>query len=105
VALSLALASPPLAERRSNATELIATIIADMGTDYVSPGTGRYEILTACRFFVGGFAEILTVWMNDPTTATRDELVDQCTRLFLATTADLLPQDVERLAPTTGHRP
>lgn len=105
VALSLALASPSLAERRSNATELIATIIADMGNDYVSPDTGRYEILTACRFFVGGFAEILTVWMKDPTTATRDELVDQCTRLFLATTADLLHQDVERSALTAGHRP
>jgi AcrR family transcriptional regulator len=105
VALSLALASPSLAERRSNATELIATIIADMGNDYVSPDAGRYEILTACRFFVGGFAEILSVWMNDPTTASRDELVDQCTRLFLATTADLLHEDVARLALTTGHQP
>jgi hypothetical protein len=65
-----------------------------MGNDYVSPGAGRYEILTACRFFVGGFAEILTVWMTDPKTASRDELLDQCTRLFLATMTDLLHQNV-----------
>ena len=90
IALSLALASPPLAERRSRATELIATIIADLGNDYVSPDADRPEVLTVCRFFVGGFAEILTTWMNDPTIATRDELLDQCTRLFLATTANVL---------------
>lgn len=90
IALNLALASPPLAERRSRATELIATIIADLGNDYVSPDADRRELVTVCRFFVGGFAEILTAWMNDPSTVTRDELLDHCTRLFLASTANLL---------------
>lgn len=105
VALSLALASPPLAERRSTATELIATIIADLGNDYVSPDADRHELVTVCRFFVGGFAEILTAWMNDPSAVTRDELIGQCTRLFLATTADLLHADIERLGRTTGRQP
>ena len=90
VALSLSLASQPPAERRSRATELIATIIADLGNDYVSPDADRRELVTVCRFFVGGFAEILTAWMNDPTTATRGELLDHGTRLFLASTANLL---------------
>jgi hypothetical protein len=33
------------------------------------------------------FFEVLAVWMDDPCTATRDELADNCTRLFLAVTA------------------
>jgi hypothetical protein len=90
VAISIALASPVLAERRSHATELIATIIADMGSRYVSPNSDRAQLLTTTRFFVGGFSEILTVWMNDPSSATRDELVDSCTQLFLAVTAPVL---------------
>ena len=90
VALSLALASPPLAEQRSRATELIATIITKLGNDYVSPDAGRRELVIVCRLFVGGFTEILTAWVNDPGTLTRDELLEQCTRLFLACTANLL---------------
>lgn len=90
VALSLALASPPLAERRSHAIELIAGIIADLGSDYESPNVERAQLLTTTRFFVGGFSEVLAVWMDDPCTATRDELADNCTRLFLAVSAPVL---------------
>lgn len=90
IALSLALASPPLAERRSRATELIATIIADLGNEYVSADADPGQLDTVARFFVGGFAEILAAWMNDPSTATPDELLDNCTRLFLAVTSTAL---------------
>jgi AcrR family transcriptional regulator len=90
IALSLALASPPLAERRSRATELITTIIADLGNDYVSADADRGQLDTVARFFVGGFAEILAAWMDDPSTATRGDLLDRCTQLFLAVTSTVL---------------
>lgn len=89
VALNLALASPGLAERRHQATVRIANIIADLGGDYVLPGTNRAQLLTISRFFVGGFAELLTAWMNDPTVS-REELLDDSTQLFMAITSNAL---------------
>ena len=100
IALSLALASRPLAERRSRATELITTIIADLGNDYVSADADQAQLDTVARFFVGGFAEILAAWMDDPSTATREELLDNCTRLFLAVTSTVLNAE----PTTTGTR-
>ncbi len=91
VALSLALASPPLAQRRSHVAERIATMIADLGSDYLHPSTNRQQLLTATRFVVGGFAEILTNWITNPTSATRDELLNDCTGLFLAILSTVLP--------------
>jgi hypothetical protein len=38
-----------------------------------------------------GMLEVeMTVWMNDPASATRDELTDSGTELFLAVTAPVL---------------
>jgi AcrR family transcriptional regulator len=90
VALSLAMASPPLAQRHSETTERIAAIIADLGDNYVLPTTSRADVLTISRFFVGGFTQLLTTWIHDPAAATRDELLDTCTQLFMAITATIV---------------
>ncbi|MGH3723220.1 MAG: TetR/AcrR family transcriptional regulator [Mycobacterium sp.] len=90
VTLSLVMASPPLAQRHSETTERIATMIADLGRDYVLPATSRAEVLTISRFFVGGFTQLLTVWIDDPDAAARGELLDNCTQLFMAITANIL---------------
>jgi AcrR family transcriptional regulator len=90
VALSLVMASPPLAQRHSETTERIAAIIADLGSDYVLPTTSRADVLTISRFFVGGFTQLMTTWIHDPAAATRDELLDSCSQLFMAITTTIV---------------
>lgn len=90
VALNLVMASPQLAQRHSQTTERIATIIADLGDDYMLPTTSRADVLAISRFFVGGFTQLLTTWIDDPATATRDELINSCTQFFMAIAATCL---------------
>lgn len=89
VALNLSLASPQLAERRRNTGERIAAIIAELGGDYLRSRTGSGQLLTISRFFVGGFVELLTTWMADPT-ANCEELLDNGTQFFMSIAADVL---------------
>lgn len=102
VALSLALASPALAERRAQAAERIAGLIADLGNDYLRPAINRRQLLTAARFSVGGFAETLASWITDPASITRDELLDDCTSLFLVILSTLLQPTPRRRATATA---
>ncbi|MFC6878845.1 MULTISPECIES: TetR/AcrR family transcriptional regulator [Actinomadura] len=90
VVLTVAMGSPPLAERRLSAGERIARLVADRTRDAYGDGeapSDRHLILIS-RFLVGGFAETLTAWMRDPSTP-RDRLLDECVELFLATTSAL----------------
>lgn len=104
VALSLVMASPPLAQRHSQTTERIAAIIVDLGGEYVLPATGRADVLSIARFFVGGFTQLLTAWINDPTATTRDDLVGSCTQLFMAVTASILQSNVLADIGASGAR-
>ncbi len=89
VVLNLSLASPQLAERRRDTSERVAGIIAELGGDYLRPGTDPGQLLTISRFFVGGFVELLTTSMADPA-ANYGELLDNCTQFFLSIAADVL---------------
>ena len=89
VVLNLSLASPELAERRRDTSERIAAIVTELGGDYLRPGIDPGQLLTIARFFVGGFVELLTAWMTDPS-ANCEELLDTCTQFFTSITADVL---------------
>jgi AcrR family transcriptional regulator len=90
VVLTLALGSPALAQRRLQAAEHIAWLVADRARDHyrnTDPGGRKFTLVA--RFLVGGFAETLTSWMQNPAAITRGQLLDDCTELFLATTLAL----------------
>ena len=90
VVFSLALASPPLAQRRLQASEQMAQLMIELGLDRFTPGTTPRQLLFASRFLVGGFSEILAAWLRAPGGTTREEILDQCTDLFLAAASPLL---------------
>jgi AcrR family transcriptional regulator len=91
VILTLALASPELAERRLDGAERIARMVAVHATAHFPqhPPAGDRRLVLLSRFVVGGFAEILTAWMRDPGGLSRGQLLDDCTELLLAASTAL----------------
>lgn len=88
VVLTLAMGSPPLARRRLAASQRIAELVAENTRGHYRDAVPADRHLTLIsRFLVGGFAEILTAWLRDRAGTTRDQLLDDCTELFLATTS------------------
>lgn len=86
VILTLALASPALAERRLDGAERIARMVARHATALIPqhPPAGDRRLVLLSRFVTGGFAEVLTAWMRDPGGTSRSQLLDDCTELLLA---------------------
>jgi len=86
VLLMLSMASPALARRRLQLGDRVAVLVADQFRRHrpAGPAPTDRQLRAMSRFMVGGFAEILTVWMRDPQGLTRDEVLDDGVELFLA---------------------
>ncbi|WP_019634185.1 TetR/AcrR family transcriptional regulator [Actinomadura atramentaria] len=94
VVLTVPLASPALSRRRLTAARRIADLVADRSRDgFGAAVTARQRDLVA-RFLVGGVAETISAWLQDPDSSSRERLLDDCTELFLAVSAT-----ARRLAP------
>ncbi|WP_370945004.1 TetR/AcrR family transcriptional regulator [Amycolatopsis sp. cg5] len=89
VVLTVAMGSPVLARRRLETSELIAKLVAEQVRAHTGAAPGERQLTLVARFLVGGFAEALTAWLRDPAQSARDQLLDDCTELFLATTSAL----------------
>ncbi|MFC4943359.1 TetR/AcrR family transcriptional regulator [Pseudonocardia sp. GCM10023141] len=95
VVMGLALASPALAQRRLQAGEHIARLVAEhTRNDYAGAAPTERQLTLVSRFLVGGFTETLTAWLRDPAAVPREQVLDDCTTLFRAALAA-----VDRLAP------
>jgi AcrR family transcriptional regulator len=86
VAFAEALGSEALARRRLQAMRAMATLIADHGRlAYDAPPEADTLVEITASLLAGGIAELLIAWLDGSIDATRDELVDDCTALFMVT--------------------
>lgn len=90
VALELSMASPPLAERRQAAADQIAHLIAEVGSAHFKSEIAEAQTLFVARFLVGGFSEALAVWLREPGSISRAEMLEDCTAMFVAVVSTML---------------
>jgi AcrR family transcriptional regulator len=77
------LASPTLAQRRIESTRTFARLLGLQAQEtHGIAGDVRLDLAT--EFLVGGFAQTLASWLNGTVEVSPPELVEHCTRLFLA---------------------
>ena len=86
VAFAEALGSEALARRRLQAMRSMAQLIADHGRlAYGAPPQADTLVEITASLLAGGLAELLIAWLDGAIDATRDELVADCTALFMVT--------------------
>jgi AcrR family transcriptional regulator len=86
VVFAEALGSEALARRRLQAMRAMAELIADHGRRaYGSVPEAETLVDITAALLAGGMAELLIAWLDGAITATRDELVEDCTALFMIT--------------------
>jgi len=86
VAFVEALGNERLARRRLDAMRTLAQLIALRGRESFGAGVaedGLVEVTSA--LLAGGLAELLIVWLDGSLPVTREELVEDCAELFVAT--------------------
>jgi AcrR family transcriptional regulator len=80
-----ALGSEALAERRRQTLRGFAALVAAQGRSFYGvPGTEDRLVELSALMLVGGLSEAFAAWFDGGVHATADELVDDCTELFLA---------------------
>ena len=86
VACVEALSSESLMGRRSVVMREMARLIADLGrATYRPPAAADRLVDVTATLLAGGIAELLVAWMDGRLQVGRDELVDDCAALFMAT--------------------
>jgi AcrR family transcriptional regulator len=86
VAFAEALGSEALARRRLQAMRAMAELIAGHGRRaYGSAAAADTLVDITAALLAGGIAELLIAWLDGAIAATRDELVEDCTALFMIT--------------------
>jgi AcrR family transcriptional regulator len=86
IAFAEALGSEALARRRLRAMRAMAQLIADHGRrTYGSVPEADTLVDITAALLAGGIAELLIAWLDGAIAASRDELVDDCTALFMVT--------------------
>ena len=86
VAFVEAMGSEALARRRFETINSFAALLGEQGRDFYGERAGGERIVELTSFLlVGGLAEALIAWLNGAIAGTRDELIDGCTDLFVAT--------------------
>ena len=86
VAFVEAMGSEALMRRRFETLDTFADLLAGQARDFygLEAGSGRMVGLTSF-LLVGGLAETLIAWMNGALDTSREQLIDDCADLFVAT--------------------
>jgi AcrR family transcriptional regulator len=77
-----AVGSEPLALRRFETVRMFAGLVAQQGREFYGIAGGRLVDTTALML-VGGLAETLLSWLDGALRVTREELIEDCTNLFV----------------------
>jgi AcrR family transcriptional regulator len=74
--------SEPLTHRRFETVRMFATLVAQQGREfYRVPGSSLVD--TTALMLVGGLAETLLSWLDGNLRVTREQLIEDCTELFV----------------------
>ncbi|MEU6133176.1 TetR/AcrR family transcriptional regulator [Saccharopolyspora sp. NPDC047091] len=76
-------AGAALAERRQRSTLLFVGLLGGQAKDFYGVADSA-DLDVLSQFAVGGLAQTLTAWLDGALRIDRDELVEHCTRIFLA---------------------
>ncbi len=78
--------SEALARRRFETLGVFAKLVADQARNfYGMPDASDPLVETTALMLVGGLAEVLLAWLDGTLAITREQLVEDCTDLFVAT--------------------
>jgi AcrR family transcriptional regulator len=81
-----AIGSEPLTRRRFETVRMFARLVADQGRDFYGiKGDSGSLIDTTALMLVGGLAETLLSWLDGSLRVTREQLIEDCTDLFVLT--------------------
>lgn len=98
-----ALGNEALARRRLDTLHAVAESLTRLGQQrHGRAPDGETIGLVAAPLLVGGLAEVLVLWLDGRLDLTLEQLVDDATELFLATTTTVARITVERRAQPTG---
>lgn len=81
-----AMGSEALTRRRFETLRLFAQLVAEQGRDFYGMHDSADPLIDASALMsVGGLAEILLAWLDGTLYTTREQLIEDCTDLFVAT--------------------
>jgi AcrR family transcriptional regulator len=81
-----AIGSEALTRRRFKTVRMFARLVADQGREFYGiEGEAGSLIDTTALMLVGGLAETLLSWLDGNLRVTREQLIEDCTDLFVAT--------------------
>ncbi len=85
IVFSEALGSEALAQRRSETLHLFAEMIAEQGRAFYGVRGNERLADTTAYMLAGGLAELLLAWRDGTIDSTLEQLIEDCTQLFVAT--------------------
>ena len=86
VAFVEAMGSAALMQRRFETLHAFASLLGEQAREFYGAGQADDRLLGLTSFLlVGGLAETLIAWLGDELEMTREELIDDCADLFVAT--------------------
>ena len=86
VAFAEAMGSAALMARRFEAIRTFATLLGDQAREFYGLPAGGNDMLDLTSFLlVGGLAEALVAWLGGELETSREQLIEDCTDLFVAT--------------------
>ena len=81
-----AMGSEPLARRRFETLRVFAGLVAAQARDFYGMTDEPNSVVdVTALMLVGGLAEVLLAWLDGTLYATREQLIEDCTDLFVAT--------------------
>jgi AcrR family transcriptional regulator len=96
IAFAESLVNPALMQRRRAAMREGAAIIAAHGRATYPAPPGDALVDVTATLLAGGIAELLLAWLDGELAVSRDELIDECAALFMATVEGALKLGAER---------
>ena len=80
--------SETLARRRFQTLRMFAQLVADQARGFYGvPGEADLIVEITALMLAGGLAETLLAWLDGTLRVTREQLIEDCTDLFVATGA------------------
>ena len=81
-----AMGSEELARRRFETLRMFGQLVADQGREFYGMQHSQDPLIEASGLMTaGGLAEILLAWLDGTLKTTREQLIEDCTDLFVAT--------------------